>query len=133
MAVLQIILGDVIPKKAERSISSPKDNANCLYDSTQVAQRYKEMENDHIERFIQILKDGKKEGVFRDDINPLIIAPLYVGQMESLKKTKYMLLEKYPAVEIFDSIFFNFIRGIATLKGLEIIDNFIQENNRKQK
>ena len=98
-----------------------------------VAQRYKEMENHHIERFTQMLIDGIKDGVFRDDINPLIIAQLYVGQMQSMKNTKYSLLEQYSAVEIFDSMFLNFLRGIATLKGLEIIDQFIKENNRKQK
>lgn len=98
-----------------------------------VAQRYKEMENDHIERFTQMLTDGQKEGVFRDDINPLIIAPLCVGQLQSMKKTKYMLLEQYSAVEIFDSMFLNFLRGIATQKGLKIIDDFVKENNREQK
>lgn len=98
-----------------------------------VAQRYKEMENVHIERFTQMLIEGIKDGVFRDDINPIIIAQLYVGQMQSMKNTKYSLLEQYSAVEIFDSMFLNFLRGIATLRGLEIIDNFIKENNRKQK
>lgn len=92
-----------------------------------VAKNYKDIEDRHIERFVNMLDKGKDEGVFRKDANSHIVAALYVMQMQNIKKSKDLFSSSYSFVEVYDTIFISFMRGIATQRGLELIDNFLEK------
>jgi TetR/AcrR family transcriptional regulator, cholesterol catabolism regulator len=69
-----------------------------------------------------LLKKGIKEGLFRKDINIPIVAKLFNEQMNFLADEKIFPHDEYNFPDLFQSLTINFMRGISTLKGIEIID-----------
>jgi len=69
-----------------------------------------------------LLKKGIKEGLFRKDINIPIVAKLFNEQMNLLADEKIFPHDEYNFPDLFQSLTINFMRGISTLKGIEIID-----------
>lgn len=65
---------------------------------------------------------GIKEGLFRNDINVDIETYIFVNQMVFLKKTLAKDSIEYPKTIILDSIIHNFIRAMATDKGIKILE-----------
>ncbi len=83
----------------------------------------KEHEEKEYNIIIQLIKQGEKEGYIKKDINEEIITKLVMEQFKILGDDELFPPEKYSKSEIFKNIAINFIRGIATEKGLKIIDN----------
>lgn len=81
------------------------------------------------ENFILLLERGIYEGYIREDLNMEIITFLLGAQLEMLIKSDSIDLNKYSFMEVFETIFMNFVRGIATSKGVAFIDEFIKKNN----
>lgn len=82
------------------------------------------------ENFILLLERGIYEGYIREDLNIEIITFLLGVQMEEmLVKFDSIDLNKYSFIEMFETIVMNFVRGIATSKGVAFIDEFIKKNN----
>lgn len=65
---------------------------------------------------------GIKEGLFREDIDVNIETYIFVNQMVFLKKTLTKDSIEYPKTTILDSIIYNFIRAMATSKGIETLE-----------
>ena len=76
----------------------------------------------------RFLSKGVKEGMFRNDINFELAADVFLVQSSSLIK-EFSLTANSNVVLMLNTAFKIFLRGIATQKGLEIIDNFFTENN----
>ncbi len=81
----------------------------------------------HENRFVlQKMKDnlqrGIKEGLYRPNIDPDIIARMHLSQLEAGLNEKYFPQKRFPFPMVQLQIMELFIRGIATSKGLEIID-----------
>ena len=81
------------------------------------------------ENFILLLERGIYEGYIREDLNIEIITILLGAQLEMLIKSDSIDLNKYSFMEVFETIVMNFVRGIATSKGVAFIDEFIKKNN----
>ncbi len=81
------------------------------------------------ENFILLLERGIYEGYIREDLNMEIITFLLGSQLEMLIKSDSIDLNKYSFMEVFETIVMNFMRGIATSKGVAFIDDFIKKNN----
>lgn len=81
------------------------------------------------ENFILLLERGIYEGYIREDLNMEIITFLLGAQLEMLIKSDSIDLNKYSFMEVFETIVMNFVRGIATSKGVAFIDEFIKKNN----
>ncbi|MEG2243373.1 MAG: TetR/AcrR family transcriptional regulator [Muribaculaceae bacterium] len=96
-----------------------------------VAKNYKELENTHIARFVKIIDKGKEEGVFCEGVNSDIVATLYILQFQNIKKSQELFLSRYSSVEIFDNIFLNFVKGMSTQRGLEIMADFFNDKKNK--
>ncbi|MDR2563542.1 MAG: TetR/AcrR family transcriptional regulator [Prevotellaceae bacterium] len=81
----------------------------------------------------ELFETGIRQGVFREDINPKTTAFLFSEQARLLfteQAEKWEIeTEKFDfsGVQVFEDLFMNFLRGIATPKGLEII---IKNNNK---
>ncbi len=88
-------------------------------------QKAKEKLNN--EKFKRWIQKGIKEGLFRDDANSDII--LYILKRDIEYITVSNEFSNYSIDELGRSFILFYLRGIATSKGQEIIENFI----RKQK
>lgn len=82
------------------------------------------------ESTIAFFKSGVEQGIFRDDVNFAIINLLVREQFDLLLNTN--ICSEYPFLEVYESIMFTFIRGIATEKGAKVLETFIQEYRKNR-
>ena len=133
-----------------RLANSMKDQANVLeFLLTMMAQKMKEMRHIKPAFFTEILKypkvmnyfnkkqkmqendavtflnKGIEQGFFRKDINFLIVYNQLTEGINTIIRNK--VLSECPQEEVFRNTVITYIRGCATLKGIEIIDRFIEE------
>lgn len=80
---------------------------------------------------INFLKGGVAQGIFRNDINFEIIHLLLREQMNLLMNSD--MCREFPFFEVYEAIIFTYLRGIATTKGAEELDEFISEYRKEQK
>ena len=91
-----------------------------------------EKRDENFEMMKVFLRRGVKEGVIRDNLNIEIAAYivhdthsyLFMRALETTQKTPY----PFTFQELLFTMLVNFIRGISTPKGIEIIDDFLKEN-----
>ncbi|MGN1245110.1 MAG: TetR/AcrR family transcriptional regulator [Muribaculaceae bacterium] len=78
-----------------------------------------------------LIEAGQQEGVFRLGFHSDIAATMFYLQMRSAKPG----ISSYPAgtsvIEVLDLMFINFIRGIASDRGIKIIDKVLADHNIK--
>ena len=72
----------------------------------------------------RLLRKGINEGIFRKDINIDIVVKIILEQMKLLVDNEVFSSDKYTLSEVFKNMVINFIRGIATNRGIELIDSF---------
>lgn len=70
-----------------------------------------------------LIESGKSQKLIRKEVNTDIAAKLLLAQLQYININEIFPISEYPRSELFEHIFVNFIRGIATDKGLEIMDN----------
>lgn len=78
---------------------------------------------------ISNLKKGKAEGLYRSDFDEEIIAKLQLSRIESAFDEKVFTQDELMSPRIFKEIFIYHIRGIASDKGLKILDEKMKELN----
>jgi AcrR family transcriptional regulator len=92
-----------------------------------------EMRQRHSVKGIEMLETifikGIEEGVFRSDMNPKTSAFLFSTQAnlfftEQLNKID-MDYADISALQVFEDLFLNFLRGISTQKGMQIIEKYM--------
>jgi DNA-binding XRE family transcriptional regulator len=64
------------------------------------------------------LKKGKKEGLYREDLNNEIIAKLYISRSENIHFNELFTIEEFTSVNLFLELLNYHVRGIATEKGI---------------
>ena len=74
----------------------------------------------------KLLRKGVNEGLFRKDINLNIVSKLFHEQMNLISDEKIFPRNEYSRSEVFQNMVINFMRGISTNKGIELIDNHIE-------
>lgn len=79
---------------------------------------------------VNFLKRGVDQGIFRDDINFAIIHALLREQMDMLMNSN--VSKQFSFLEVYEAIIFTYLRGIATQKGAEELDDFIMEHRKEQ-
>jgi len=72
----------------------------------------------------RLLRKGINEGIFRKDINIDIVVKIILEQMKLLVDNEVFSSDKYTRSEVFKNMVIKFIRGIATNRGIELIDSF---------
>lgn len=73
----------------------------------------------------ELLHKGINEGLFRSEINIPIVAKLFHEQMNLLADEKVFPRNEYNYADVFQSLTINFMRGISTKKGIELIDSIL--------
>ncbi len=86
----------------------------------------------YLDQTYTILKKGINEGLFRKSIDIEIVARLLNEQLTLMTDERIFPSLKYSKSVVFENIIINFFRGIATGKGLEIIDKFMDQPELQQ-
>lgn len=69
------------------------------------------------------LNNGIKEGLFRDDLDVEVIARHYTSKVERIRDEAVFPQSEFSLKRVLKSIFYYHIRGIASKKGLDYIEN----------
>ncbi|WP_066759253.1 TetR/AcrR family transcriptional regulator [Crocinitomix algicola] len=80
------------------------------------------------QRLIDNLNNGIKQGVYRDNVNPEIIAEFHLRTMDGVMKGEILADADYKMEAIYSEYFRYHIRGIASLKGLEKLQELIKKD-----
>lgn len=94
-----------------------------------IEQQFNDIHKEQSKAFANFLQKGVIEGVFRSDINFPLASKAFIAQSSSIMKELVITSEPKEFIRMVDIAFVIFLRGIATAKGLEIIDDFFKENN----
>jgi len=71
------------------------------------------------------LKKGKTEELYRAEMNEEVIAKLYLSRSEILHTNDLFTVEELTSVKIFRELLIYHVRGIATEKGIEVLEKKI--------
>lgn len=106
------------------------DDIRRLYPEVFVKQR--EQEHNFVLGLSTVLKQAQAEGNVLPDINTDIAAFLFFTTLNNLHHNENINDYDFKKIEAFDGAFLNFLRGIATHSGLQIIDANVDKmkNNR---
>jgi AcrR family transcriptional regulator len=99
-----------------------------------------EMKQKHSADGMQALENviikGIDEGVFRSGLNPKTLAFLFSAQANLFFAEQFNKMDLYTpdisALQVFDDLFLNFLRGISTQKGVKIIESYTSENSERK-
>lgn len=122
--VLEVILA-VFQKSIEIFHSTNKRFFDDMKKYPKVYEMMKSSRDSDSEKTMSFFKSGVEQGIFRADINFAIVNLLVREQFDLLLNTE--ICKEYPFIEVYESIMFTYIRGIATEKGARVLEEFIQE------
>lgn len=92
-------------------------------------EKFLEYKNSYLLTTIeQNLKCGIKQGLYRKDLNAEIIARYYTCRIEDLRNPVVFPASVHSYNEIMNTVFFYHIRGIATPRGIQYLENEIKVN-----
>ncbi|MDE6349370.1 MAG: TetR/AcrR family transcriptional regulator [Bacteroides sp.] len=125
---------EVLLKVYQRSIEKfHGTNKSFFEDIKKYPKAYEAMRRDdhrNHEDAINFFRQGVEQGLFRDDVNFAIVGLLVRHQLDALLETD--LCSRYSFLEVYESIMFTFLRGIATEKGALELENFIRGYRQRQ-
>jgi AcrR family transcriptional regulator len=75
----------------------------------------------------QNIERGKKEGLYRSELQTEIISQLYFGRVLLMTEHEHLLAEDIPLTQMMREILIYHIRGMATTKGLEYLDEKLKQ------
>lgn len=79
---------------------------------------------------ITFFQRGVQEGIFREDINFELFAFILREQMQELAKNEKW--RKFSFFDVLDFIIFTLFRGISTSRGVDIIDDFVNNTHKSE-
>lgn len=82
--------------------------------------------------YIDLLNKGADEGYFRKDVNFYIQCRMMLIQMEALRRMENLFPPEITLLEAYDSVNISFLRGIATRKGLDVLDELLRQISRER-
>jgi AcrR family transcriptional regulator len=71
------------------------------------------------------IQKGQKDRLYRKEINPNVLAKLYVGRMEVMFDQNLFPSKEYKVSDVYMEWFSYHIHGMATLKGIELLNKNI--------
>lgn len=88
---------------------------------------WNKLHNAHTEKGYELsrrlLETGIQEGIFRKEINVAIIVKLFFAQMNLIAGENLFSRNEYDLKDILKNVVINYMRGISTKKGINLIDN----------
>jgi hypothetical protein len=80
---------------------------------------------------LENLKKGKEEGLYREEMNEEIIAKLFLSRLENDNFKELFTAEEYSSPRLFFEVLMYHVRGIATKKGIIVLEKKIKELETK--
>lgn len=74
-----------------------------------------------------VLRKAQDERLVIKRINPEIAAYLFVASMRELHENSHFAQYGFKSDDMFDHVFISFLRGVATIKGIEMIE-YLEKN-----
>jgi len=71
------------------------------------------------------LRKGVNEGLFRKDIHIGIVSKLFHEQVNLISDESVFPREQYELTDLFKNLMINFVRGISTQKGIDLVDKML--------
>ncbi|RLD81342.1 MAG: TetR/AcrR family transcriptional regulator [Bacteroidetes bacterium] len=79
------------------------------------------------ESVLNNLKKGIKEGLYRKEVNPDIIAKIYVSRIEQSYDNSIFSIAEVTSIEVFNEVLIYHLHGICNEKGLKILNEKLKE------
>jgi hypothetical protein len=76
------------------------------------------------------LRKGIEQGLFREDINLELIARFYFAGMTSIKDAELFNPIQFSTKEVQETYLEYHLRGIATEKGIAVLEQLLKNNNQ---
>ena len=73
---------------------------------------------------IKVIEKGIREKLFRKDINPQIVNRCLYSLARSILDFELYPSDNFSRREVVQNVLINYLRGISTREGIELIDNF---------
>lgn len=90
----------------------------------EIDQQHGKKKKRKIAKCTELFQKGIEEGLIRKELNLEIMSVLIVEEMDLLFNGNSFLMFKFSFLDVYKTLFITFLRGIATDKGLAIIDTF---------
>lgn len=101
------------------------DDVKRLY--PEIIEQQHKHEQIFISQLSRALDEAQKEGLVVADINTEVASFLFISLMRSLHKNPNIETYGFDQVKIYEAAFINFMRGIATIQGIEHIERDIKD------
>ena len=85
-------------------------------------------EDEYTRRIVLLLRQGQQEGVIRKTRNTELLASYFMVSIRLVRQYAGMFPAGVPLRRVLDAVFINFMRGIASSRGLEIIDKTLDDH-----
>ena len=95
----------------------------------QIADYFTKKRETDMEKVVSVMEKSIQEGYIRAELNPRILALLLRVQLETLIYSEEIEKNHFSYPEVFETIVLNYARGIATPKGLKLIEDFMEKMN----
>jgi len=82
------------------------------------------------ESMIKNIRQGKMEGIYREELDEEIISKLHLLRMENIQSSEIFKEEEMQSSKFFRELFVYHIHGLATLKGLEVLKKNMEKLNQ---
>jgi len=96
-------------------------------------EAWKVMENHKqcfvFEMVVDNIKEGVKQGYYRENVNPELVAKVYVTMLDKIFEIGFFPANKYSFQEMHKEIARYHLRGIASQKGITYIEKQFKDNN----
>ncbi len=73
------------------------------------------------------LRKGKEEGLFREDLDEVVIAKLYISRVEYPLESDLLSAEEFTSPRFIIQSFIYHIHGIANEKGLKLVETYMNQ------
>ncbi len=101
------------------------DEIKRLY--PEIFAHQQEQEKQFVQGLSNVLRKAQDEGHVIKSINTDIAAFLFLSTMRNLHRSDRIKNYEFKDIEVFDGAFLNFLRGIATLEGIDYIDTLVKQ------
>ena len=108
---------------AEINLDFYRDMDNHLH----LQKDFEETELLYNAHMLEIIKDGIRKGLVRDDIDFLLMYRLMLIQMNLLKQMDNPFPQDISILDVYNTIFLGFLRSIVSHKGMSILDGYLPE------
>ena len=96
-----------------------------------IFEKHIENEKTVITSIASVLRQAQDEGLVIKRINPEIAAYLFSQSMRALHENSNGAKYGFKEEDLFDHVFISFLRGVATIKGIEMIE-YLEQQQQNQ-